>query len=116
MKHAYNEMGAVRGTKTMLRLNQKNGFDCPGCCLARSGRASLTRRVLRKRRQGRGRRSDHKARHARVLRAVERAGFSEQSDFWLGKQGRLTHPMILREASTHYEPIRLGRRLFAHCQ
>jgi hypothetical protein len=31
MKHAYNEMGAVRGTKTMLRLNQKNGFDCPGC-------------------------------------------------------------------------------------
>ncbi|HUR55465.1 MAG TPA: FdhF/YdeP family oxidoreductase, partial [Gemmataceae bacterium] len=26
-------------------------------------------------------------------------------DFWHGQQGRLTHPMVLRRGSTHYEPI-----------
>ena len=30
---------------------------------------------------------------------------AEQSDFWLGKQGRLTHPMILHAGATHYQPI-----------
>ena len=29
----------------------------------------------------------------------------ERSDRWLNDQGRLTHPMILRESATHYEPI-----------
>ncbi|HEX8888502.1 MAG TPA: FdhF/YdeP family oxidoreductase, partial [Pyrinomonadaceae bacterium] len=30
---------------------------------------------------------------------------SKQSDYWLGKQGRLTEPMLLRRESAHYEPI-----------
>src|ERR1051325_1022162 len=30
-KHVAREMGLLRGTRTMLRLNQKDGFDCPGC-------------------------------------------------------------------------------------
>ena len=31
VKHAWGEMGAVRGSRTLLRLNQKGEFDCPGC-------------------------------------------------------------------------------------
>jgi hypothetical protein len=31
LKHAWGEMGVVRGTRTLLELNQKGGFDCPGC-------------------------------------------------------------------------------------
>ncbi|MEA2174931.1 MAG: hypothetical protein QOD00_2523, partial [Blastocatellia bacterium] len=31
MKFAWREMGAVRGARTLLQLNQKDGFDCPGC-------------------------------------------------------------------------------------
>ncbi|HEV7890615.1 MAG TPA: hypothetical protein VGP08_08250, partial [Pyrinomonadaceae bacterium] len=30
-KHVAREMGLIRGTRTLLRLNQKDGFDCPGC-------------------------------------------------------------------------------------
>ncbi|MBS2022876.1 MAG: FdhF/YdeP family oxidoreductase, partial [Deltaproteobacteria bacterium] len=33
------------------------------------------------------------------------AELSERSDFWLGKQGRLTHPMVLKPGATHYEPL-----------
>src|ERR1044072_7459890 len=31
MKHASREMGLWRGTRTLLKVNQKDGFDCPGC-------------------------------------------------------------------------------------
>jgi hypothetical protein len=30
-KAAWNEMGVARGVRTLLKLNQKTGFDCPGC-------------------------------------------------------------------------------------
>src|SRR5262249_26438043 len=33
------------------------------------------------------------------------AELSRQSDFWLGKRGRLTHPMMLRAGATHYVPL-----------
>src|SRR5882724_8750854 len=31
LKSAWSEMGLVRGTRTLLQLNQVGGFDCPGC-------------------------------------------------------------------------------------
>ena len=48
-----------------------------------------------------------------TLRRVERSFFVEHSiedlrektDYWLGQQGRITEPMVLRAGSTHYEPI-----------
>ena len=33
------------------------------------------------------------------------AELSERSDLWLGEQGRITHPMVLRAGATHYQPI-----------
>src|SRR5207244_13414270 len=30
---------------------------------------------------------------------------AEQSDLWLNQQGRITHPMVLREGAQHYEAI-----------
>ena len=31
MKSVWGEMGVLRGSKTLLKLNQVGGFDCPGC-------------------------------------------------------------------------------------
>lgn len=28
-----------------------------------------------------------------------------RTEFWLGQQGRLTHPMVLRPGAGYYEPI-----------
>src|SRR5688500_5840266 len=30
-RFAFSEMGVVRGTRTLLQVNQPNGIDCPGC-------------------------------------------------------------------------------------
>ena len=31
MEIALKQMGPIRTAETLLRLNQKDGFDCPGC-------------------------------------------------------------------------------------
>ena len=104
-KHAWREMGAVRGTRTLLNVNQKDGFDCPGCAwpdpdgerahaeFCENGAKAVaeeatTRRVT-----------------PDFFQQWSVQDLSQKSDFWLGKQGRITHPLILRRGSTHYEPI-----------
>jgi molybdopterin-dependent oxidoreductase alpha subunit len=31
LNHVFGQAGVLRGTEAMLKLNQKNGFDCPSC-------------------------------------------------------------------------------------
>ncbi len=31
MQRAVEQMGSVRTGRTLLKLNQRDGFDCPGC-------------------------------------------------------------------------------------
>ncbi|HSS22203.1 MAG TPA: FdhF/YdeP family oxidoreductase [Pyrinomonadaceae bacterium] len=105
VKSALSEMGVKRSVRTLLRLNQKSGFDCPGCAWP----------------EPEGERShaefcENGAKHVAdeaTSKRVTPEFFSEwgvahlaaQSDLWLGKQGRITAPMVLRGGSTHYEPI-----------
>jgi molybdopterin-dependent oxidoreductase alpha subunit len=105
MRFTLREMGAVRGIRELLRLNQKKGFDCQSCAwpspdehrsvaeFCENGVKAVadeatTRRITR----------EFFARHSV-------AELAAQSDHWLGRQGRLTEPMVLRAGATHYEPI-----------
>src|SRR5216684_2695056 len=74
-RHVFREAGLLRGTRLLRALNQFDGYDCPGCAWPEPDRE----------------------------RSVAELG--ERSDYWLGKQGRLTHPVVLRPGATHYEPI-----------
>ena len=31
LKHTFKEMGVLRSMRTLLSMNQKDGFDCPSC-------------------------------------------------------------------------------------
>ena len=69
-------------------------------------RAPAHRRVLRERRQGRRRGGDDAPRRPGVLRRPPgRPTWRSGADHWLGQQGRLTEPMVLRAGRDHYEPI-----------
>ena len=107
-KHTAREMGLVRGVRTLLRLNQKDGFDCPGCAWpdpdGERSHAEFCENGAKA-----------VAEEATVRRVTPEffkewsvADLSQKSDYWLGKQGRITHPMILRRGATHYEPIDWG--------
>ncbi|WP_181791040.1 FdhF/YdeP family oxidoreductase [Myxococcus llanfairpwllgwyngyllgogerychwyrndrobwllllantysiliogogogochensis] len=104
MKHAWGEMGVVRGTRLLLKVNQKDGFDCPGCAWPDPGHRSVAEFC-----ENGAKAVAEEGTTERVtpdfFRQWSVAELCAQSDFWLGKQGRLTHPMVLREGATHYTPI-----------
>ena len=105
LRHALGEAGVVRGARLLLRLNQFDGYDCPGCAwpdpdqhrgtfeFCENGAKAIAEEGT-KERIG----PEFFARHSV-------AGLSEQGDLWLGKQGRLTHPLVLRPGATHYQPL-----------
>ena len=104
-KHVFGLAGIVRGTKGMMRLNQKNGFDCPSCAwpdpddhrakseFCENGAKALASETTR-------RRVD-----PAFFATHSVAEMSRQSDYWMEQQGRLTDPVVLRPGATHYEPI-----------
>ncbi len=77
----------------------------PGLRVAGNTRSPETCRILRERRQA--------VAEEATTRTVDPGFFARHSvpellartDYWLGRQGRLTHPMIIRPGSLHYEPI-----------
>jgi formate dehydrogenase major subunit len=108
LQHGWDQMGATRSVRTLRLLNQREGFDCPGCAWPEAqghrklaefcengakavAEEATTRRVP----------PEFFAQHSV-------AELGEKTDYWLGQQGRLTHPMVLREGASHYEPISWG--------
>ncbi|MDF1605854.1 FdhF/YdeP family oxidoreductase [Nocardioides sp. YIM 152315] len=106
MKQAVSQMGVTRTTRTLSRINQPDGFDCMSCAwpdpdpehrhsaeFCENGAKAVAEEAT-KERVGRD-----------FFRAYSIADLSDKSEYWLGKQGRLTEPMVKRSGSQHYEPI-----------
>ena len=100
-----DEMGLVRGVRTLLKVNQTGGVDCPGCAWPEPDRERSHFEFCE---NG----AKHVADEATTKRVTPEffqkwpvAELLEQSDQWLNAQGRLTHPMLLRRGATNYEPL-----------
>ena len=100
------QVGVVRGTRSLLKLNQANGFDCPGCAWPDPAEGKRAHAEF----------CENGAKavaEEATLRRVTREFFAEhsltelggKSDYWLGQQGRLTEPMVAHEGASHYTPI-----------
>lgn len=105
LKITREEMGLIRGMRTLLKLNQPGGVDCPGCAWPEPDRERSHFEFCE---NG----AKHVADEATTKRITPEffqrwsvAELSEQSDQWLGAQGRLTHPMLLHRDASHYEPV-----------
>ncbi|MEV4125400.1 FdhF/YdeP family oxidoreductase [Nocardia sp. NPDC049707] len=105
LKRGVEEMGVLRTARTLARVNQVHGFDCPGCAWPEP---TGHRRPAEFCENG----AKAVAEEA-TLRTVTPEFFAQhsieelasKSGYWLGQQGRLTHPMVLRPGATHYAPI-----------
>ncbi|GAB4403256.1 MAG: FdhF/YdeP family oxidoreductase [Microscillaceae bacterium] len=106
LQHVFTQMKPWDGVKALFRLNQKNGFDCPGCAWPDP---DDKRSLLAEYCENGAKAIAEEATKARVDPAFFAkyavSALGQQSDYWLGKQGRLTHPMVLRKGATHYAPI-----------
>jgi molybdopterin-dependent oxidoreductase alpha subunit len=101
---ANEQMGVARSVQTLLRVNQKDGFDCPGCAWPEEDKRHIAEFCEN---------GAKAVAEEATLRRVSPDFFAAHSldelrghdDWWLGQQGRLTHPMVLEEGATHYRPI-----------
>src|SRR5262245_9239729 len=106
MSFAYQNMGPRKAVRLLKQLNQTDGFDCPGCAWPDPDAADRSRAEFCE--NGAKASSEENTRKC-IDRAFFRqnsvAELSRRSDYWLAKQGRIAHPMVLRAGATHYEPI-----------
>ncbi|WP_196891416.1 FdhF/YdeP family oxidoreductase [Aureivirga marina] len=106
LTHIKEEVGVVKGIELLAKLNQKDGFDCPGCAWPDPDEK---RAFLAEYCENGAKAVAEEATKERVTpmffatHSVEY--LSELSDYELGKKGRITHPMYLKEGSTNYEEI-----------
>ena len=99
-------MGPLDPVRTLLRLNQPDGFDCPGCAWPEPPPGDRSRAEFC---ESGAKAVAEEATHARADRSFF-AGHSvddlrARSDHWLGEAGRLTEPMLKAPGGTHFEPI-----------
>ncbi|MPY78447.1 MAG: FdhF/YdeP family oxidoreductase [Actinophytocola sp.] len=105
LRHATSQMGVARSALTLLSVNQRSGFDCPGCAWPEPSGGRHTAEFCEN--------GAKAVAEEATLRRVTREFFAAhpvselagKSDFWLGQQGRLTEPMVLEPGVAHYQPI-----------
>lgn len=104
LRVSQQQMGVRRTALTLLRVNQKDGFDCPGCAwpepehrhaaeFCENGAKAVAEEATLRRVT-----PDFFAAHP-VSDLADRSGY------WLGQQGRLTQPMYLAEGADRYVPV-----------
>ncbi|MFJ1975829.1 FdhF/YdeP family oxidoreductase [Streptomyces albogriseolus] len=104
LRMAHQQMGVRRTALTLLSVNQKDGFDCPGCAwpepehrhraeFCENGAKAVAEEATLRRVT------------PEFFAAHPVSGLARRSGYWLGQQGRLTHPMYLPEGADHYEPV-----------
>lgn len=98
-------MGIMRGAKALLNVNQKNGFDCQSCAWPSPDDHRQIAEFCENGAKAVADEGTTKRITPDFFRNHSVADLCRQSDFWLGQQGRLTHPMVKRAGATHYEAI-----------
>src|SRR6185436_7206316 len=105
VKSAWHEMGPVRSLRTLLKINQKGGFDCPGCAWPEPDGERSHAEFCENGAKHVADEATTKRITAEFFKEWSVPALSLKSDYWLGKQGRLTEPMLLRDEASHYEPV-----------
>ncbi|MEU3083109.1 FdhF/YdeP family oxidoreductase [Streptomyces albidoflavus] len=104
LRMSARQMGVRRTALTLLRVNQKDGFDCPGCAWPEPDKRHAAEFC-----ENGAKAVAEEATLRRVTPAFfaehSVAGLAQRSGYWLGQQGRLTEPMHLAEGADHYTPV-----------
>ena len=104
--HIKEEVGLVKGIGLLAKLNQKNGFDCPGCAWPDPDEK---RAFLAEYCENGAKAVAEEATKNRVsplfFATHSISKLSELSDYEIGKKGRITHPVVVYEGRDYYEEI-----------
>ncbi|WP_330232462.1 FdhF/YdeP family oxidoreductase [Nocardia sp. NBC_00508] len=105
LKRSVEEMGVIRTARTLARVNQVHGFDCPGCAWPEPSGHRRPAEFCENGAKAVAEEATLRTVTPEFFATHSIAELSDKSGYWLGQQGRLTHPMVLRDDDTHYSPI-----------
>ncbi|SDT18286.1 oxidoreductase alpha (molybdopterin) subunit [Maribacter dokdonensis] len=105
LKHTFKEMGVLRSMRTLLSMNQKDGFDCPSCAWPDPEHPSPVAEYCENGAKALGDEATTQHIGADFFKNNSVEELSQLTDYELNKFGRLIEPMVLRPGSVHYEPI-----------
>ncbi len=105
MQHISEELGLWKGMRTLLKLNQKDGVDCPGCAWPDPDHRSQLGEYCENGAKAVAEEATDKKCTPEFFAQYSVAEISSWSDFKIGKSGRVTHPMYLAKGELHYKPI-----------
>ncbi|MFF3337316.1 FdhF/YdeP family oxidoreductase [Streptomyces flavidovirens] len=104
LKMAQQQMGVRRSAQTLLKVNQKDGFDCPGCAWPEEDKRHRAEFC-----ENGAKAVAEEATLRRVtpdfFAAHPVADLATRSGYWLGQQGRITQPMYLAEGADRYDAV-----------
>jgi molybdopterin-dependent oxidoreductase alpha subunit len=103
LSHVLRSQRTKQNLKNLLRVNQTDGFDCPGCAWGDNKQGAFQfcengAKAVAWESTGKGVGREFFAQHS--VRQL-----AKQTDYWLEYQGRLTEPMRFNAITDHYEPV-----------
>lgn len=104
LRIAQQQMGVRRTARTLLKVNQKDGFDCPGCAWP-EGEKRHTAEFCENGAKAVAEEATLRRVTPDFFAAHPVADLADRSGYWLGQQGRITQPVYLPEGADRYEAV-----------
>lgn len=109
LKYIQERTGIAKGFKLLSSLNQKDGLDCPGCAWPDPESRSCLGEFCENGVKAVAEEAMNAQAGPELFTKYSVADLLNKSDYWLGQQGRLTHPMLIEPGGTHYRPVSWDR-------
>lgn len=105
MQRGLEQMGPLRTAAALTRLNQRHGFDCPGCAWPEEHGGRKLAEFCENGAKAVAEEATKRVVTPEFFAWHSIAELDAKPEYWLSQQGRLTHPMVLRPGDAHYRPI-----------
>ncbi|MGW1181892.1 FdhF/YdeP family oxidoreductase [Streptomyces drozdowiczii] len=104
LRVARQQMGLRRTAQTLLKVSQKDGFDCPGCAWP-EGDERHTAEFCENGAKAVAEEATLRRVTPDFFAAHPVSDLAGRSGYWLGQQGRITQPVYLPEGADRYEAV-----------
>ncbi|HEU5081260.1 MAG TPA: FdhF/YdeP family oxidoreductase [Opitutaceae bacterium] len=105
VEYGIRHAGLKNTMRTFHKLNQADGFDCQSCAWPNPDKERSFAEFCENGFKAVTYEATTKVLTRDFFREHSVADLAQKTDFWLGGQGRIPEPYVLRAGATHYEPI-----------
>lgn len=104
-QHVVSQVGLVVGAQALLKLNQTDGYDCPGCAWPDPDEHRSAFEFCENGAKAIAEEATTALCDAAFFKTHSISAMRQWTDYALGKSGRLEQPMVVKAGTDHYEPI-----------